>query len=114
SAEEEALRLVSEAEAKARTVLAGAEREAERIQRDVGQRHEALKREARMLEERRQRVLESLRDLAAQLQDALVEPSDIGRRDETLEGALDLERRRQAEAQGPGGGAVFWRFEPEK
>jgi hypothetical protein len=27
-----------------------------------------------MLEERRQRVLESLRDLAAQLQDALVEP----------------------------------------
>src|SRR4029453_9436005 len=107
SAEEEALRLVSEAEAKARTVLAGAEREAERIQRDVGQRHEALKREARMLEERRQRVLESLRDLAAQLQDALVEPSDIGRRDETLGGALDLERRRYAEANGPGVASIF-------
>lgn len=94
SAEEEARRLVSEAEAKARELVGGAQRESERIQQEVGQRHEALKREARMLEERRHRVLESLRDLAAQLQDALVEPSAVGPRDASLEEALDVERHR--------------------
>ena len=46
-----------------------------------------------MLEERKQRVLESLRDLAAQIQDALVEPRER-RRDEALVDALDVERRR--------------------
>ena len=85
---------VAEAEAKARQLVREAEREAERIQQEVGQRHEALKREARMLEERRHRVLESLRDLSAQLQDALVEPSEMRRRDPSLEEALDVERRR--------------------
>jgi hypothetical protein len=55
------------------------------------QRHETLKREARMLEERRQRVLESLRDLAAQLQDALVEPVEKSRQ-EGLMDALEIER----------------------
>jgi hypothetical protein len=57
------------------------------------QRHETLKREARMLEERRQRVLESLRDLAAQLQDALVEPVEKSRQEEGLIDALEIERR---------------------
>jgi vacuolar-type H+-ATPase subunit H len=94
SAEEEARHLLAEAEAKARVKLTAAENEAAQIERDVGQRHEALKREARMLEERRQRVLDSLRDLAAQLQDALVEPSRPGRSEGTLEQALDVERRR--------------------
>jgi len=94
SAEEEARHLLAEAEAKARVMLTAAKNEAEQIERDVGQRHEALKREARMLEERRQRVLESLRDLAAQLQDALVEPSRPGRHEGTLEQALDVEHRR--------------------
>ncbi len=47
-----------------------------------------------MLEERRQRVLESLRDLAAQLQDALVEPAEMARQDESLVDALDVDRRR--------------------
>lgn len=94
SSEEEARRIVAEAEARARQLVREAEREAERIQQEVGQRHEALKREARMLEERRHRVLESLRDLSAQLQDALVEPSEMRRRDPSLEEALDVERRR--------------------
>ena len=73
--------------------LEAAQQKAEQIERDVGQRHETLKREARMLEERRQRVLESLRDLAAQLQDALVEPAEVASRDESLVDALDVERR---------------------
>ena len=47
-----------------------------------------------MLEERRQRVLESLRDLSAQLQDALAEPAAKPAEDESLVEALDLERRR--------------------
>ena len=47
-----------------------------------------------MLEERKQRVLESLRDLAAQLQDALVGPQDKALEDESLVDALEVERRR--------------------
>jgi hypothetical protein len=46
-----------------------------------------------MLEERRQRVLESLRDLAAQLQDALVEPVETAPEEEALVEALQVERR---------------------
>ena len=44
-----------------------------------------------MLEERKERALEGLRDLAAQIQDALAEP--LGR-EESLVDALDVERRR--------------------
>ncbi|MBA2569230.1 MAG: hypothetical protein H0V11_07780 [Actinobacteria bacterium] len=47
-----------------------------------------------MLEERKQRVLESLRDLAPQLRDALVEPAEKAPRDESLVDALDVEGRR--------------------
>jgi hypothetical protein len=47
-----------------------------------------------MLEARRQRVLESLRDLAAQLQDALLEPTETAPQDEVLMDALNVERRR--------------------
>ena len=91
SAEEEALRLVAEAEAKARVTLKAAQQSAEETERDTVQRHQTLQREAKMLEERRQRVLESLRDLAAQLQDALVEPAEMARQDESLVDALDVD-----------------------
>jgi hypothetical protein len=47
-----------------------------------------------MLEARRQRVLESLRDLAGQLQDALVEPAEKAPQDEALMDALNVEPRR--------------------
>jgi hypothetical protein len=47
-----------------------------------------------MLEERRQRVLEGLRDLAAQLQDALPEPTETAPQEESLVEALEVERRR--------------------
>ncbi len=84
----------AEAEAKARVTLKAAQKSAEEIERDTVQRHQSLQREAKMLEERRQRVLESLRDLAAQLQDALVEPAEMARQDESLVDALDVDRRR--------------------
>jgi hypothetical protein len=48
----------------------------------------------KMLEERKQRVLESLRDLAAQIQDALVEPAQKAPESEELIDALEVERRR--------------------
>jgi hypothetical protein len=95
-AEDEALRVLAEAEEEAKKLREAAQTKAAEIERDVGQRHETLKREARMLEARRQRVLESLRDLAAQLQDALVEPepADGAPQDEALIDALNVERRR--------------------
>ena len=66
---------------------------AARLDREVSIRHESLVREAKSLEERRQRVLDGLRDLAAQLQDALVEPTSRDM-DDSLADALDVERRR--------------------
>src|SRR5215218_8845237 len=92
-AEEEARTVLADAEKEAKELRDAAQQKAEQIERDVGQRHETLKREARMLEARRQRVLESLRDLAAQLQDALVEPVGTPSQDEALMDALKVERR---------------------
>jgi predicted nuclease with TOPRIM domain len=46
---------------------------AQRIQGEVQGRHEHLRDEVRALEERRSRVLDDLRDLAAQLADLLPE-----------------------------------------
>jgi chaperonin cofactor prefoldin len=66
----------------------------EQMQQEVRRRHEVLQRESKALEERRQRVVEGLRDLSAQLQDALVEPARQGREEESLTDALDFERRR--------------------
>ena len=68
-----------------------AQAKADELDRDVTQRHETLQREAKMLEERKERALEGLRDLAAQIQDALAEPLV---REEELVDALDVERRR--------------------
>jgi hypothetical protein len=65
---------------------------ASQIEEGAERSHESLVREAKSLEERRQRVLDGLRDLAAQLQDALVEPTR--ETDQSLADALDVERRR--------------------
>jgi vacuolar-type H+-ATPase subunit H len=94
SVEEEARQALTSAEKKARELLESAKTSAEQIERDVVHRHATLQREAKMLEERRQRVLERLRDLAAQLQDALVEPTEKAPQDDALLDALDVERSR--------------------
>jgi len=51
-----------------------------------------LQREAKTLEERKQRALESMRELSHQLQDALAEPAEAPQ-EESLVEALDVERR---------------------
>lgn len=93
-AEEQARQALTAAEDEARAVREAAQAMAEQIQADARKRHETLHREAKALEERRQRVLDGLRDLAAQLQDALVEPTQVGREEESLVDALDVDRRR--------------------
>jgi archaellum component FlaC len=92
-AEEEARKLLEDAENHARATREAAQDMAGQIEGEARRRHESLIREAKSLEERRQRVLDGLRDLAAQLQDALVEPTsrDV---DESLADAPDVERRR--------------------
>jgi gas vesicle protein len=92
--EEEARQLLADAEAKSREQLEAAQAKADELEHTVVQRHETLRREAKMLEERKQRVLESLRDLAAQIQDALVEPSEKPPEREDPGDALDLDHRR--------------------
>jgi cell division septum initiation protein DivIVA len=92
-AEEEVRTILADAEAQARAVREAAQEMAEQIEGDARRRHQTLQNEARALEERRQRVLESLRDIAAQLQDALVEPTRRGEADSLID-ALDVEQRR--------------------
>jgi vacuolar-type H+-ATPase subunit E/Vma4 len=92
-AEEVARRVVADAEEQARAMREAAEEMAEQIQRDAHQRHETLQKEVKEVEARRQRALEGLRDIAAQLEDVLVEPAGKARQDESLMDALDVERR---------------------
>ena len=92
-AEEDARRVLSEAESQARATREASQEMSDQMQLEARRRHELLQRESKALEERRHRVLEGLRDLSAQLQDALVEPSR-GREEESLADALDIERRR--------------------
>ena len=92
-ADEEARKLLSDAEDQARATREAAQEMANQIEEGAQRGHESLVREAKSLEERRQRVLDGLRDLAAQLQDALVEPTDR-ETDQSLADALDVERRR--------------------
>jgi cell division septum initiation protein DivIVA len=93
-AEEQARQALTAAEDEARAVREAAQAMAEQIQADARKRHESLHGEAKALEERRQRVLDGIRDLVAQLQDALVEPARATREDESLVDALDVDSRR--------------------
>ena len=93
-AEEESRRVLAEAEAQARATREASQEMSDQMQDEARRRHEMLQRESKALEERRQRVVEGLRDLSAQLQDALIEPARPGRDEESLTDALDLERRR--------------------
>jgi len=93
-AEEESRRILAEAEGQARATREASQEMSEQMQQETRRRHELLQRESKLLEERRQRVVEGLRDLSAQLQDALVEPARQSRDEESLTDALDFERRR--------------------
>jgi hypothetical protein len=86
--------MLEDSERKAAAKIEQLTGEASRLREEADQyakQRETLRRETRMVEERRQRVLESLRDFAAQLQDALVEPAESSAREEMLEEALVVE-----------------------
>ena len=92
-AEEEAGRILAQAEEQARAMRAAAEGMAEQIEGDARQRNEQLRDEARSLEERRQRVLEEVREMVAQLNELI--PAPAARTDEAeLLDALPVERGR--------------------
>jgi vacuolar-type H+-ATPase subunit E/Vma4 len=92
-AEEEAGRILERAEEQARAMRAAAEGMAEQIEGDARQRNEQLRDEARSLEERRQRVLEEIREMVAQLNELI--PTPAARKDEgELLDALPVERPR--------------------
>lgn len=73
-AEEEGRAIVAEAESQARAMRETAEDMARQIAGDAQRRAEELRQELRLLEDRRERALQSLRDVAAQLEDVLVRP----------------------------------------
>ena len=66
---------------------------AQQIQGEAQGRHEHLRNEIRSLEERRSRVLDDLRDLAAQLADLLPGHEPASREADLLE-ALEVDQRR--------------------
>lgn len=92
-AEEEGRRAVAEAEEQARAMRETAEDMARQIDGDAHRRVDELRQETTLLEDRRERAFQSLRDVAAQLEDVLLrprvgEPADHGESRE-LRSALD-------------------------
>src|SRR5438067_13393864 len=84
-AEEEARKLVGDAERQANSMREAAEEMVRQVEGDVRRRQEQLRAEVRMLEQRKRDSTERLREVAALVQDVL--PS----REESLPN--DLERR---------------------
>jgi vacuolar-type H+-ATPase subunit E/Vma4 len=91
-AEEEARGILADGEEQARATREAAQEMALQIEGDARRRQERLREEVRSLEERRQRVVESLRDMAAQLNDLFPELEPSAREGEMLD-ALEVERR---------------------
>ena len=83
-AEEEGRRAVVEAEEQARAMRETAEDMARQIDGDARRRVEELRQEIKLLEDRRERAFQSLRDVAAQLEDVLVRPR-VGERADQAE-----------------------------
>lgn len=102
-AEREAREIVAAAEAEAQAIRDTAETSARRLDEEARERRAELAAENRVLEERRRRTLDDLREVAAQLEDMFDEPARA--RDDTapapdddasgtLADALSLRRRR--------------------
>jgi hypothetical protein len=97
AAEEEARQTLAAAQAEARAVREAAEAMAHRLEEESQERRDRLRDELRVLEERRNRALDDLREIAAHLEDVLAgrpsasapEPSSP-----SLVDALSLKRRR--------------------
>jgi cell division septum initiation protein DivIVA len=83
-------RTVSEAEARAKSILESAREGAERIETGARRHQEELRAETHRLEERRRQALRGVRELMTVLEDLLEEAHEEPRakRDETLETTL--------------------------
>ena len=90
-AEEESRRILADAEEQARATREAAQEMALQIEGDARRRQERLREEVRSLEERRQRVVEGLREMTAQLNELFPELGSA-RETEMLD-ALEVERR---------------------
>lgn len=93
-AEEEASAIVAAAEEEARAVREAAQEMGGQIEGEARRRHSELRDEIRSLEDRRERVLDGLRELAAQLNDLFPELRPARRAEPELLDALDVERGR--------------------
>ena len=91
-AEEEARGILADAEEQARATREAAQEMALQIEGDARRRQERLRDEVRSLDERRQRVVEGLREMAAQLNELFPELEPGAREAEMLD-ALEVERR---------------------
>jgi hypothetical protein len=97
AAEEEARQTLAAAQAEARAVREAAEAMARRLEEESRERSEELREELRVLEERRNRALEDLREIAAHLEDVLAGAPAAAAPDPgspSLADALSLKRRR--------------------
>ena len=92
-AEEASRRILADAEEHARAVREAAEEMAGQIEGEARTRHETLREEIRILEERRQQALDRLRDLVLELNDFLPEASPPGREEPELLSSLQPERQ---------------------
>jgi vacuolar-type H+-ATPase subunit E/Vma4 len=92
-ADEEARRILADAEEQARAVREAAQEMAGQIEGEARTRHETLRDEIRILEDRRQQALDRLRDLVLELNDFLPEASPPGREEPDLLSSLQPERQ---------------------
>jgi chromosome segregation ATPase len=92
-ADDEARRILAQAEQQARATREAAQEMAGRIEAEARRRNESLRDEIRSLEERRERVLVGLQELAAELNDVFPELAARRQDDAELLDALDVERR---------------------
>jgi chromosome segregation ATPase len=93
-AEHEARRILAAAESQARASREAAHEKAGRLEDEARLRGESLRDEIRSLEERRERLLVGLRELAAELNELFPELARGGRHGAELHEALRPERRR--------------------
>jgi hypothetical protein len=92
-AEEDARQILADAQEQARATREAAQEMAHQIQGEAQHRHESLRDEIRALEERRSRIHDELRDLAAQLDDLLPGREPSPAREPDLLEALEVDPR---------------------
>jgi hypothetical protein len=91
-AEQDARDLLGAAELEAESVRRSAEERAQALEEQDRERTQGLREEARALEERRDRTLEALREIALDLRDT-IEDGSARNGEESLSSALDIRRR---------------------